>query len=158
VIRIAFVVICLPLIAACVERACEVTLIHTQVTAANELWGQVNDAEPSRLLAEAQAYRPLLSPDAKWLAVEVQQMSDLQLVRLFHRDGTKLVASDANVTAVAWQAAAAAGGFKPDELIQPRAWVAGWGDDGKSLSIGLSGSLPGYDRALETIVAVPLAH
>ena len=157
-IRLAFAVVCLPLITACAERACEATLIHTQVTAANELWGQVNDAEPSRLLAEAQAYRPLLSPDAEWLAVEVRQMSDLQLVRLFHRDGTKFVASDVNITAAAWQAAAAEGGFEPDELIQSRAWVAGWGDDGKSLAIGLRGSLPGYDRAVETVVAIPLAH
>ncbi len=157
-IRLASLALCLPLLAACVERTCDATLVHTQVTGTNELWGRVNDAEPTRLLAEAQAYRPLLSPDGKWLAVEVQQMSDLQLVRLFRREKTKLVASDANVTAVAWQRAAAEGRFELDELIHPRAWVVGWDHNGKSLSLGLSGSLPGQDTTLETVVAVPLTQ
>ena len=54
--------------------------------------------------------------------------------------------------------AAARGKSALGQLVHPRTWVAVWDNRGKGLSPGLSASLPGHDRVLETVVAVPLVR
>jgi hypothetical protein len=130
--------------------------IHTSVNDTGELWVSVNNDKPLRLLHEAQGYRPLVSPDGEWLAVEVRLMSDLEVVRLFRRDGVRFIAAENDVTAVAWQNVAAAHNFELDALSHTRARVAGWSNDGTILQLEMSASVPGEHSPLETVTAVPL--
>lgn len=142
-------------IAGCYERRGDSTLFHTYVNADSELWGRVNDGEPRRLLREAQAYRPVVSPDGDWLAVEVAQMSNLTVVRLFKRDGDTLVAVDSDVNNRAWRWALSGSGVQLNELSHTRTQVAGWGNEGQKLLLVLSATLPG-GRPFETDITLPL--
>jgi hypothetical protein len=156
VIRIAAVALCMTLLVSCDDPSGQATLVHTHVTQANELWAQVSDGESVRLLEAAQAYRPLLSPDGHWLAVEVMQMSDLHVVRLFRREGDTLVAANSDVTATAWQMVAAHSNLQLDGLVQPRTHVAGWDSDAHTLHLALSATIPESEQPFETIITVPL--
>jgi len=86
----------------------------------------------------------------------VRPMSDLEVVRVFRRDGTRFEAGGEDVTAIAWRRAAADGDLKLDELERPSARVAGWGDDGASLELELSAGVPDKNAAVEGTVVVPL--
>ena len=116
-------------------------------------WGY--DHEPRRLLYGAQAYRPLLSPDGNWLAVEVSQMSDLSVVRLFQRQGEILAATDTDITTRAWHKAMAGTNIQMGELSHARAQFAVWGGDAQTLSLALSATLPD-DKSFETIITLAL--
>lgn len=155
-IRTAALFLSLVLIAGCYERNCHATLIHTNVNEANELWGRVDDGDPIILLRQAQAYRPLLSPDGNWLAVEVRQMSDLHVVRLFRHDGERLVATDIDVTAHAWQLAAAGSNITPGELTHPRTHIFAWDSEAQTLSLALSATTPGIEQPFEMIITIQL--
>ncbi len=156
VIRIAAIALCMTLLVSCADPSGRATLVHTHVTQANELWAQVNGGKSVRLLEAAQAYRPLLSPDGHWLAVEVMQMSDLHVVRLFRREGDTLVPAQTNVTAVAWRSAATHYDIELDELAHARAQVAGWDSDAHTLSLALGATRPGVEQPFEAIITVQL--
>lgn len=155
-IRTAALALVLCCVAGCCEPHSDAMLVHTRVNGADELWGRVNDGESRRLLHGAQAYRPLLSPDGDWLAVEVRQMSDLTVVRLFRRDGETLVATDTDITARAWQWAVADTNITLGELSGPRTLVSGWDRDAQTLSLALSATISGSDQPFETVVSFPL--
>ena len=157
-IRTAALALVLCCVAGCCERHSDTTLVHTRVNAADELWGRVNDGEPRRLLHGAQAYRPLLSPDGDWLAVEVRQMSNLTVVRLFRRDGETLVATDTDITARAWQWAVADTSITLGEMSGARTLVSGWDRDAQTLSLALSATISGSDQPFETVITIPLAE
>ncbi len=99
---------------------------------------------------------PRISPDGHWLAVEVMQMSDLHVVRLFRREGDTLVPAQTNVTAVAWRSAATHYDIELDELAHARAQVAGWDSDAHTLSLALGATRPGVEQPFETIITVQL--
>lgn len=159
-IRIIALYFTLLLVAGCSEHSQPENLlhIHTSANAAGELWVSVNASEPVRLLDDAQGYRPLASPDGKWLAVEVRLMSNLEVVRLFRRDGARFLSADKDVTAVAWRQVAAAHNVELEALEQTRARLSGWGHEGTSLRLALSATVSGEQGRLETVVAVPLGH
>ena len=157
-IRTAALALVLCCVAGCCEPPGDATLVHTRVNAADELWGSVNDGEPRRLLHGAQAYRPLLSPDGDWLAVEVRQMSDLTVVRLFRRDGDTLMAADTDITARAWQWALADTNITLGELSGARTLVSGWDRDAQTLLLALSATISSSDQPFETVITFPLAE
>jgi len=130
--------------------------IHTSANEAGELWVSVNGGSPLRLLEDAQGYRSLVSSDGDWLAVEVRLMSDLEVVRLFRRDGNRFVATEKDVTTVAWRQAAAAENIEMEALIHTKTRFSGWNDEGTTLWLELSAVGPGEQDRLETVVAVPL--
>lgn len=148
------------LVVSCVEKKQPVNFIHihTSVNEAGELWVNVNNSEQLRLLHDAQGYRPLVSPDGKWLAVEVRLMSDLEVVRLFRRDGNRFVAADQDVTTVAWRQVAAAKNIELEALTHTKTRVSGWSNEGASLSLVLSAFRPGEQGWIETVVSIPLEH
>ena len=132
--------------------------IHTNTTETGELWISINGSETIRLLYDAQGYRPLISPDGEWLAVEVRLMSDLEVVRLFRRAGDRFVIADKDVTAVAWRHVTNANKIEMQDLENTKARVSGWGDQGTDLRLELSALGPGELGLIETIVSVPLDH
>ena len=155
VMRTAAFALILCCIGGCCEQQRDTTLIHTSVNAAGEFWATVNDGESRRLLQEAQAYRPVLSPDGDWLAVEVRLMSDLSVVRLFQRVGETLVATDPDITTRAWHWALAGTDVQLGELSHARTLVAGWDSDAQTLLLVLSATLPD-DEPFETVITLPL--
>jgi len=159
-IRIIALFLALVLVTSCGEgtQPANVLHIHTNANDAGELWASVNDSEPIRLLHDAQGYRPLASPDGEWLAVEVRLMSQLEVVRLFRRDGARFIPADKDVTAVAWREVAAAYNVELEALGHTKARVSGWNNEGTILRLELSASVPGEQDQLETVVAVPLGH
>lgn len=159
-IRIIALCLALLIVAGCSGEIQPANLLHIHSSAneAGELWVSINDGEPLRLLHDAQGYRPLVSPDGEWLAVEVRLMSDLEVVRLFRRDGNHFVAADKDVTAIAWRQVAAANDFELEALGHTKARVSGWGNKGTTLWLELSALRPGEQGQTETIVAIPLDH
>jgi len=160
VIRIIALCLSLVIVAGCCGeiQPANVLHIHSSANEAGELWVSINNGEPLRLLHDARGYRPMVSPDGEWLAVEVRLMSDLEVVRLFHRDGNRFVAADKDVTTVAWRQAAAADNFELEALEHTRARVSGWANNGTALLLELSSLRPGEQDQTETIVAIPLDH
>lgn len=159
-IRIITLYLALVLLPGCGEETQPANLlhIHTSANDAGELWASVNDSESIRLLHDAQGYRPLASPDGEWLAVEVRLMSDLEVVRLFRRDGARFISADKDVTAVAWLEVAATYDVELEALGRTKARVSGWSNEGKILQLELSATVPGEQDRLETVVAIPLGH
>lgn len=159
-IRIIALCFVLVLLVSCIEKKQPLNQlhIHTSVNEAGELWVNVNNSEPIRLLHHAQGYRPLVSPDGKWLAVEVRLMSDLEIVHLFRRDGNRFVAADQDVTTVAWRLVMAANNIELEALTHTKARVSGWSNDGASLSLVLSAFEPNEQDWIKTVVSIPLEH
>lgn len=159
-IRIIALCLALVIIAGCRGEIQPENLLHIYSSAneAGELWVSVNDGKPLRLLHDAQGYRPIVSPDGEWLAVEVRLMSDLEVVRLFRRDENRFVAADKDVTAVAWQQVAEADNFELEALGHTKARVSGWGNKGTTLWLELSALRPGEKARTESVVAIPLDH
>lgn len=157
IITLCFVLL---LLVSCVEENQPLNLIHihTSVNESGELWVNVNNGEPIRLLHNAQGYRALVSPDAKWLAVEVRLMSDLEVVRLFRREGYRYVAAERDVTTVAWRQVAAANTIDLQDLTHTKARVSGWSNEGASLSLVLSAFGSSEQGWIETVVSIPLEH
>ncbi len=157
-IRIIGLCLALVLITGCSEEPRPINVLHiyTSVNDAGELWVSVDNDKPLRLLHEAQGYRPLVSPDGEWLAVEVRLMSDLEVVRVFRRDGGRFIAVEKDVTAIAWQKAAAAYNVELEALSQTRARVSGWSNEGTILQLEMSAFVPGEQSPLETVTAVSL--
>ena len=85
-------------------------------------------------------------------------MSNVNVVRLFRRDGLQFIAASEDVTAAAWKQATTGKNIKLDTLEQTRAHVSSWGSEGKSLRLELSAQIPGNKNVFETIVAVPLMN
>lgn len=157
-IRIIALCIALLLVAGCSEETQPANLlhIHTSTNEAGELWVSVNDGEPLRLLQDAQGYRSLVSSGGEWLAVEVRLMSNLEVVRLFRRDGDRFLAIDKDVIADAWQQAAATYNVELEALDNTKARVLGWSNEGTSLQLELSALLPDEKGWFENVVMVPL--
>lgn len=130
--------------------------VHTLVNQAQELWVSVNGQAPERLSIEAEDFRPVLSPNGAWLAVEARLLSSLGVVRLFKRAGDRFVAAAQNVTASAWRTAGAREGFDPDRVDNPQAFVHGWQDGGQSLEIELRGMWGDQPLPQERLVRIRL--
>ena len=158
VIRNITLCLALALVASCgVEPQLENKLhIHTNANEAGELWVSVNYGEPLWLLHDAQGYRPLVSPNGEWLAVEVRLLSDLEIVRLFRRDGNRFIASDKDVTAIAWRQMATANDIELEVLSHTKARVSGWSNEGMTLRLELSALGPDEPGQIETDIAIPL--
>lgn len=155
---IRILALCIALIAGCGGQTQPSTRlhIHTTVNDAGELWVRVNNGEPLRLLHDARGYRPLVSPNGEWMAVEVRLMSDLDVVRLFRRDGNRFVAADKDITAAAWRQVAANEKIELEAMDRTKARVLGWSNEGTTLRLELSALVPGEKNLLGAVVGVPL--
>ena len=112
--------------------------LHSTTNAEGELWVGFGDAPAQRLLADGRAYRVIPSPDGRLLAVETRLMFNLDVVRLFRRDGSRLLAVTPDATASAWRIAGQRHGFDPASLENTRTQVEGWSEDGRLLRLRLS--------------------
>lgn len=132
-----------------------VPFVHTEVDASGALRATVDGGEPQVLLEEGLGYRVVPSPDRRWLAVEARMFSDLQVVRVFQLDDGRFVARAPDPAAAAWARAAKRDGFLLEDVLRPRAAVAGWDGD-RTLLLELSGDLPGLDERWSSVERVPL--
>ncbi len=113
--------------------------VHTEVNQAGELWANVNGQAPERLWIGAQDFRPLLSPNGAWLAVEARLMSNIGVVLLFRREGNRFVPAAQDVTGLAWKMAGERERFDPATVENPQTYVHGWENQGRLLQIKLRG-------------------
>lgn len=128
--------------------------LHTYVNRAGELWAGVGDAPAQRLLTNGQDYRPVPSPDGRWLAVEVRLMSNLDVVRLYRREGTLLVPVAPDITTAAWARVRRDHGIDPEALDGARSHISGWENGGTALWLELSADVESVPQTFH--ISVPL--
>jgi hypothetical protein len=148
------------LLAAGKAMGCEAPAVHvhTEIRDSGELWGGVDGEPARRLLGEAQGFRPVLSPDGRWLAVETRLMSNLTVVRLFRRDHNSFVPAGQDLTAAAWKRAGDRERFDPGSADGPQTFVQGWEDCGRRLVLLLRGVWGGRPAPSEVLVTIPLSQ
>ncbi len=135
------------------DSPCELH-VHTAANEAGEFWASVDGSPPQRLMTKAQGYRPILSPNGAWLAVEPRLMSNLEVVRLFERQEIGFVPARLDVTRTAWERVSASGNLDPYQMDSARTRVHGWEDSGRKLVLELSvtGAKGEPKKVLVTIV------
>lgn len=119
--------------------------IHTHTNAANELWVTVGNTEPQLLLKEALNYRPVLSQSGQWLAVEMQLMSNLTVVRLFEMRNNQFTAVENDITRDAWRRVTSQKEINLNDVEAGSTYLSGFSNDESTLILELHGALPGQD-------------
>jgi len=151
----AAAMLCLASLACGGGEATAPPAVHTESLPDGSFTVTVGAGEPQRLIEAAQQYRPVLSPDSRWLAVETRLFSDLQVVRVFRRDGDRFEEVDPDPVLATWARVASREGFLVEDVVRARASVAGWDDD-DVLILELSGDLPERDARWTTVERVPM--
>jgi hypothetical protein len=104
-----------------------------------ELWVQAFNGERHKLQIEGQNYHPLPSPDGRWLAVEVQRLSNLRTLRIFEHTTNGPRETAINASSHLWQRARDADGVDTDNLRYPAIRVVRWHPSSHALDVELRG-------------------
>ncbi len=108
-----------------------------------ELWLERAGEQPQRLADDGRGYVAHVSPDGRWVAIDVVLFSNLQVTRLMRRDDASgRFVPAANLSTAAWTAAKETLGIGIDEVENARSSFAGWSEAGDAARIELSGLAP----------------
>ena len=105
----------------------------------NALWLQSPNGERHQLPLQGQEYYPLPSPDGQWLAVEVQQLSNLRTLRIFEHSAEGPRETAVNASTYLWRHARELDGIDTDNIRYPAIRVVRWHPSSHALDVELRG-------------------
>ena len=95
------------------------------------------------LATDAIAYEPYVSPHGTWIAVEIQLLSNLQIIRIYRKDRKGCYhALQPPFSTKVWQKIARKQGFTFEDVIHPRMQFIKWIDN-EHLQIEVLGEVSG---------------
>ncbi len=93
------------------------------------------------LATDAIAYEPYVSPDARWIAVETQLLSNLQILRIYQKDAKGCYREQQpSFSTTVWHDLLKKRGDILEDIIHPRIDFLGWRESNK-LKIHISGDM-----------------
>ncbi|MDB4222941.1 hypothetical protein N9850_04150 [Granulosicoccus sp.] len=102
-----------------------------------ELWARDSSGDSYLFPIKGQDFNPLPSPDRRWLAVEVQKMSNLRVLKLFRQSDEGFTETHTNASTYLWNKARREDGLDTDNVSQPSITVLGWREAESVLTVEL---------------------
>lgn len=133
--------------------------VHTEFSQSTGLTVSDADGTSQQLIADSLDARAVVSPSSQWIAVEDMRMSNLVVVRLFHRQGGHYQEVALPELRTHWEQLAQQAGIAFEDLVAPRIAIESFDENESHLLLRFQAQAEPQGTAdLVSVLAIPLAR
>lgn len=155
--RLLAALLLVPLLQACGAERTPAQPVHTSFSETSGLVVEDGRGNTQQLIPDALDVRAVVSPSARWIAVEEMKLSNLVVIRAFRYSGDRYEEVPLPGIKRQWEALAAEAGVAFENLVNPRVGIEGFDSSESTIMLLFRADTGLQDRPeLVAMIEVPL--